>query len=193
MSIKFSSNLRRFASPCLISMSLLLLTQTAAAETLDLGDFAAPDVISYGNSFTGPQNQFTDWFGFSVNESSYNGITASISFAQVFGIDQLTTQLYGGSITGEQVNVGSLIATGDSSQTSFSNVIQTTSVIAPTFLSGDYLIKISGLTTGEFGGSYIGVANISPVPLPPNSPLMAAGLGVLALIRRKHNLKRDHG
>lgn len=185
MPINFCSNLRRITSPCLISMSLLLLTHTAAAETLDLGDYAAPDVIAYGNSFTGPQNQFVDWFGFSVSDTSYNGITASISFAQDFGIEQLTTQLYSGSITGNQVNIGSLIALGDSRQMSFSNVVQTTSVIAPTFLAGDYLLKISGLTTGEFGGSYIGVANLAPVPVPPTLPLMAAGLGVLALLRRK--------
>lgn len=132
-------------------------------------------------------------FRFSVFDSSYNGITASISFAQVFGIDQLTTQLYSGSISGEQVNVGSLIASGISSQSSFNNVIQTTSVIAPTYLAGDYLLKVSGLTTGEFGGSYIGVANIAPVPLPPTLPLMAAGLGALALIRRKRNSVHNNG
>jgi hypothetical protein len=191
MPIKFSSTLRRFASPCLITMSLLMLTQTAAAETLDLGDYAAPDVISYGNSFTGPQNQFTDWFGFSVLDASYNGISASISFAQVFGIDQLTTQLYSGSITGDHVNVGSFIAAGNSRQTTYGNATQTISVIDPTYVAGDYLLKISGLTTGEFGGSYAGIANLAPVPLPPTLPLMAAGLGILALIKRKRDIKCD--
>jgi hypothetical protein len=187
MPINFSSNLRRITSPCLISMSLLLLTHTAAAETFDLGNYTAPDAISYDNSFSGPQSQFTDWYSFSVDGASYNGITASISFAQVFGINQLTTELYSGNIINDQINVISLITPGETSQTWFTNATQATSVIAPSYISGDYLIKISGVISGEHGGSYVGVANLAPVPLPPTLPLMAAGLGLLALIKRQRS------
>jgi hypothetical protein len=178
---------KSIAARLVISTAAVFSTQAALAQSIDLGDYTAPATISYQNSFGGQQNQFTDWYAFSVNEASFNGITASISFAQLFGV-QLTTQLYSGSLNGTQVNIGSLITSGSTTQTIFGNAVQTTSVIQPSFLpGGDYLLKVSGAVTGSLGGSYAGIANMAPVPLPPSLPLMAAGLGLLGLInsRRK--------
>ncbi|HEY6530147.1 MAG TPA: FxDxF family PEP-CTERM protein [Cellvibrionaceae bacterium] len=188
MPIKLASHLRRLTTPCLIAMSVLF-TQTAAAETIDLGDYAAPDALAYGNSFSAPLTEFTDWYSFSVGDAVYNGITASISFQQTFGIEQVTSALYSGTITGDQVNVGSLIATGNTTIPWLNNydATQTTSAIDPVYISGDYLIKISGVVTGAHGGSYVGLSNLAPVPLPPTLPLMAAGVGLLALIRRNRS------
>jgi hypothetical protein len=161
----------------------LLSAHSASAQMVDLGDFTAPATLSYQNSFTGQQTSFTDWYGFSVPATSFNGISASISFAQLFGV-QLNSELYHGSINGNQLNVGSFINSGTSSQTAFGNAVQTTSVIQPTWLTGgDYLIKVSGSVIGSLGGSYAGIANMAPVPLPPTLPLVAVGLALLGLLK----------
>ncbi|HMW49189.1 MAG TPA: FxDxF family PEP-CTERM protein [Marinagarivorans sp.] len=167
----------------LVLAATLLSAQPASAQMVDLGDFTAPSTLSYQNSFNGQHNQFTDWYAFSVPATQFNGITASISFAQLFGV-QLTSELYHGSLSGNQVNLGAYITGGATGQTVFGNAVQTTSVIQPTWLTGgDYLIKVSGAVIGSLGGSYAGIANMAPVPLPPSLPLVGLGLGLLALLK----------
>lgn len=188
MAFKKISPLKLLAGQLALSLSILH-AQSAAAQMVDLGDFSAPATLSYHNSFTNSQTGFVDWYGFSVPSTSFNGITASISFAQVFGV-QLTSELYQGSLNGNQVAAGNLMATGTSSQTLFGNAVQTTSVIQPTYLpGGDYLIKVSGSVIGSLGGSYAGIANMAPVPLPPSLPLVALGLGLMAVMQRRAKRK----
>lgn len=185
MAFRTSTLLKPIAARFVVVATAALLAQTASAQSVDLGDFAAPTTLSYQNSFNTQQAQFTDWYAFSVNETTFNGITASISFAQVFGV-QLTSELYSGTLIGNQVNPGSLIAIGNNQQTSFGNAVQITSAIQPShLLAGDYLLKISGAITGNLGGSYAGIANMAPVPLPPSLPLVVMGLGVLGLMNCK--------
>lgn len=160
----------------------LICAHSARAQMVDLGDFAGPASLSYQNSFNGQQGQFTDWYAFSVPASDFNGITASISFAQLFGL-HLNSELYYGNLEGNQLHLGPLITSAHNQQTVFGNAVQTTSVISPASLSGgDYLIKISGVVVGSLGGSYAGIANMAPVPLPPTLPLVALGLGLLAVL-----------
>jgi hypothetical protein len=183
------SSLKPIVAQLTIAASAMCLTQATLAQTIDLGDFASPATLSYQNSFSTQQAQFTDWYAFTVNAANFNGITASISFAQVFGV-QLSSDLYTGSLIGNQVNAGALITAGSTNQTSFGNAVQLTSVIQPSYLpNGDYLIKISGAVTGTLGGSYAGIANMAPVPLPPTLPIIALGLGVFGLVNYKRKAK----
>ncbi|HRH76347.1 MAG TPA: FxDxF family PEP-CTERM protein [Cellvibrionaceae bacterium] len=182
MALKSIYQLKAFVGPFLLAASLGA-AHTASAQMVDLGDFTASTTLSYQNSFSTQQTSFTDWYAFSVPAANFNGITASISFAQLFGL-QLNSELYHGSLNGNQLNIGAPISSGVTSQTHFGNAVQTTSVIQPTVLSGgDYLIKVSGAVVGSLGGSYAGIANMAPVPLPPSMPLMAMGFGLLALVK----------
>lgn len=61
-----------------------------------------------------------------------------------------------------------------------------TTVLSPTTLNGGtYVLEIRGNVTGADGGTYSGVLNLQPVPLPAALPLLFSGLGLLACCRRQ--------
>jgi hypothetical protein len=50
--------------------------------------------------------------------------------------------------------------------------------------AGTYDLQVRG-TTEALGGSYSGVMNLTPVPLPAAFPLLLSGLGMLRGLRRR--------
>jgi len=50
---------------------------------------------------------------------------------------------------------------------------------------GTYVLQIRGNVTGTDGGSYAGVLNVTPVPLPAGLPLLLGGLGLIGAARRR--------
>lgn len=174
-----------------IGASLLIaLTGTLSmgghAQTIDLGTQSAPDTFVYQDSLQTPNQEFVDWFAFAVGDSYYNSITATLSLAKTFGIDHLNTSLYSGTLVNNQPVIGNLIAMGSNTQFVIGNSVQTTSIVPHTYLhGGNYLIKVSGMVTGSFGGSYTGIGNVAPVPLPSSLSLLALSLGLIAFYRKR--------
>jgi hypothetical protein len=51
--------------------------------------------------------------------------------------------------------------------------------------SGTYILEVRGDVTGTAGGSYAGLIDLQPVPLPAALPLLLSGLGLLGGVVRK--------
>jgi hypothetical protein len=184
---KPTSKIRQFATAAVACLALSMGAGNCHAQVVDLGNYTSPSTLTYQNSLPANQGQFTDWYGFSVNPSILNGITASISLGSLFGISQLSTELYKGSIINGQANPLNWLASGVNSNVQFGQAVQSTSVISPITLTGNesYLIKVSGLVSGNFGGNYAGVTNLAPVPIPATLPLLLGGLAIMGMYRRK--------
>lgn len=175
----------RLGAGLLLSLSALSV-ELVHAQVIDLGQYSAPNTFSYQNSFQAPNLGFVDWFAFSIDDTYYNSITATLSLGNTFGIDQLTTDLYTGTLVANQPIVGSLVSTSSFHQFVMGNSVQTTSITPNTYLSdGNYLVKVSGIVTGTYGGGYAGLGNMAPVPLPASLSLLAAAIGLLGFYRSR--------
>jgi hypothetical protein len=49
------------------------------------------------------------------------------------------------------------------------------------------VLEIRASSVGTAGGSYSGVVNLTPVPLPAALPLLFSGLGLFGAFRRKQS------
>jgi hypothetical protein len=58
-----------------------------------------------------------------------------------------------------------------------------------TLLPGRYVLQVRGTVTGAAGGSYAGVLNLTPVPLPAALPLLGAGLGLIGAFGARRRRK----
>jgi hypothetical protein len=56
--------------------------------------------------------------------------------------------------------------------------------------AGTYVLEIRAASVGGSGGSYSGVLNIAPVPLPAALPLLLSGLGLMGTLRRRPSRAR---
>lgn len=135
---------------------------------------------------------FYDDYAFTVSSSSADSVTTTIDLGSALQISDLEVRLFSlsnydlfaangtpdyGTITGEWD------ATTSGSQATLSAV---------NLSAGTYVLEIRGDATGTSGGSYAGVLNVTPVPLPTSLPLLLGGLGALALglQRRREDLVR---
>lgn len=127
---------------------------------------------------------FYDDFVISVPDSAVNTISSTIDFGDLLSISNLQVRLYSGSTPSfTPANLIEAWSTPITSGTQTGIV----SVLAPTLLNaGDYILEVRGLVDGQFGGSYSGVLNIAPVPLPAAAWLLASALsGLGGLARRR--------
>jgi hypothetical protein len=129
---------------------------------------------------------FYDDFLFTIPAASTNSITSTIGLSNILGIDNLQVRLYNaaqntslpvlGTPNGVVINGWTtLIAPGSS-----------ISVISPNSLSaGTYVLEVRGNVTGSAGGSYSGVMNVSPVPVPAAFWLFGSAIGGMLTLRRR--------
>lgn len=164
--------------------ALSVLPEQAIARTIDLGSQTAPTSISYGNTFSVSQNQFSDDYTFSILAASVNSITSTISLAGFLGINNLQSRLYG--------NPNGLLRAQSTAIPLFQAGLNgTIAAFEPVTLeSGNYILEISGEVVGTSGGSYGGVLNIAPVPEPEEWLMLLAGLGVAGLIMGCRNRRQ---
>jgi hypothetical protein len=154
----------------------------------------APGSISYGNTLgTGLANlvpppagvanyNFYDDYIINIPTSSLNSISSTIDFGDLLRVSNLQVRLYGGSTP--SLSPGGVI---DGWSTPLTSGTQTgiVSVLPATLLSaGDYILEVRGLADGEFGGSYSGVLNVAPVPVPAAVWLLLSGLVVVGGLSR---------
>src|SRR5271169_925345 len=174
--------------------TLFALSGQAMATTTDLGAQTAPSILNFGDTFNTQQSQFYDEYMFSIPMTSVYSITSTFSLGNIFGINNLQSSLYSGTldITTGRPSSGALVEAGTVTQLSGPGYSGTVDVISPITLgSGNYILEVGGNVSGTAGGSYTGTLNISPVDEPEEWVLLLFGLGLIGFIatRRRRNAR----
>jgi hypothetical protein len=187
----------------------LAVTENATAATLSYEETASgitgngegtdylrlPVSDSFGNSLSkasgtlgapaDPGFTFYDDYIFTVANSTVDAASFLLNESSTLAISDLQMRLY--STTGNTPPV-----LGDSPaglQANWSNPISTNgsqSNLATTMLSaGTYVLEVRGDVTGQNGGTYTGIIDLQPVPLPAALPLLLSGFGLLGGLARK--------
>jgi hypothetical protein len=133
---------------------------------------------------------FYDDFVFTISGAAASSITSTIDLGNVLQITGLQARLYKPA-SGEQLPVhgapsngvtdawSMVLAPGVGSVTVFNPNLQLS--------AGTYVLELRGTATGSSGGSYAGVLNLapSPVPVPAAAWLFMSAFGGLASLRRR--------
>ncbi len=134
---------------------------------------------------------FVDVFVFTVSGSAASSVTTTIDLGSTLRIDNLLERLYSAT-TGETIPVlgdpascpgpscfvGTTLPLGSSGEVALLESV----LLAP----GTYVLEIRGAVTGTVGGSYAGVLNLAPVPLPAAGWFLLSGLfGLLPALGRR--------
>jgi hypothetical protein len=150
-------------------------TGAANAKTIELGDlqtggnYSFTDVITFGQSFT-------DYVGFSLNDSSQ--VT---SFIKSFDLSIFSFDLLG--IDNFSATLQHLGQGGFQNVSKFSgSPISFDDLLGP----GEYRVALSGIGSGFFGGVYRGSLQVAAVPEADVWVMLLVGFGaVLYQLRRK--------
>jgi hypothetical protein len=147
---------------------------------------------------------YTDYV-FSVGPGSLDTISSTINLGTAYAVNGFQARLYSYNAGGNQnLTVPGLTSAGLSAYNSmalnggvldaWSSVLNlggttATSLVIPetTLAAGTYVLELRGTSVGAAGGSFSGVLNVTPVPLPAALPLLMSGLGLLGLRRRRAN------
>jgi hypothetical protein len=176
------------------------LSTTGGVTTYTL---SSPGTYNYGQSF-GPLSLFTSGskqyafytdYVFTVAPSAFDSLSSSINLGTTEAVNGLQARLYDYSVGSTQnLTLPAFSPSGPVSDawSTASNLAPgltgSTSVITPTTLgAGTYVLEIRASSVGTAGGSYSGVVNLTPVPLPAALPLLFSGLGLFGAFRRKQS------
>jgi hypothetical protein len=187
----------------------LALTENAAAATLSYEETASgitgggtvtdysqlPVSDFFGNNLgkasgtlgapADPGFTFYDDYVFTVANSTVDAASFVLNEGSTLAINDLQMRLY--STSGNTLPVLGNLPAG--LEASWSNPISTngsTSNLTATMLTaGTYVLEVRGDVTGQAGGSYAGLIDLQPVPLPAALPLLLSGLGLLGGFARK--------
>jgi len=131
---------------------------------------------------------FYDDFVFQITSASANSITSTIDFSGILQISNLQVRLYNAAGNSFPVLGAPFTAPIDawSNPVNYGPTTGTVSVLPTTQLSaGTYVLEVRGDVVGASGGSYSGVLNIAPVPVPAAAWLFGSSLLSLVSLRRK--------
>ncbi|MGH8209357.1 MAG: FxDxF family PEP-CTERM protein [Steroidobacteraceae bacterium] len=159
-----------------------------AYSALPVSDFFGNNLGPSSGTLGSPADPgftFYDDFVFTVASSTVDAASFLLNEGSTLSIDDLQMRLY--STTGNTLPV-----LGDSPaglQAGWSTPISsngvTTNLPTTMLTSGAYVLEVRGAVTGAAGGSYAGLIDLQPVPLPAALPLMLSGLGLLGGMVRK--------
>jgi hypothetical protein len=152
----------------------------------------------YGDSFNTDQEGslvggsgygFFDDYAFTISTSSADSVTTTIDLGTMLQISNLSVRIFNTS------NYNIFAADGVPSFTPITGEVDAINsggeeiINAVDLPAGTYVLEVRGIASGTAGGSYAGVLNISPIPLPAPLGLLLSGLGALGLLE----LRRMHG
>lgn len=193
----------------LAAAAALNLTHSYVSSVTDSGTgvvtpLTVPGSSTYGHTFTAPTTNipgspgsgygFYDDFVFTIAGAATNAITSTIDFAGLLQITNLQVRLYNAAGNTFPVltapvgcpGVGCTLIDAWSSPVSYGPTSGTVSVLSNTALgAGTYVLEVRGQVVGASGGSYSGVLNLAPVPVPAAAWLFGTGVLGLAAIRRR--------
>jgi hypothetical protein len=139
-----------------------------------------------------PPVSFYDGYQFTISGAVANSATITIDLGEFLGIDNLSARIFradGNTPPTLRTPVGgSLIERWSTPIGSIGPVEGEAVILSNVVLNpGTYILQIRGLVTGAFGGSYAGVLNLvpMPVPLPAAAWLLVSGLGAIRLISKR--------
>jgi hypothetical protein len=161
-----------------------------------------PGSHTYGNShgslttpvYTtvgGQSYEFYDDYVFTIAGATANSLTSSINLGNFLGLDSFQVRLYeldgntplprfGAVAGGTLIQAWSMPINYSPGMTGLMAVISE-QVLGP----GSYVLEVRGNVNGQFGGSYSGVMNLAPVPLPAAAWLLLSALGGLGMMSRR--------
>lgn len=169
---------KRYMSSILLAGAILSTSNVALADKIEnLSILSLPTSVNINNTY-GNNTSFTDTYTFTIPVGSFNALSSSINLSNIFGIQNLTLGLY--------FNNAPLISVL-ASQTVIDpqTTISVATIPAQTLNAGTYELRVTGNTSGLFGGSYSGVMNIAAVPETESYALFIAGISLLGLTLRK--------
>jgi hypothetical protein len=155
----------------------------------------------YGHTFTSPTGiiagsgspgfGFYDDFLFSIGGAAANALTSTINLSDISAITNLQVRLFDYSLNTLLPVLGTpngTVVDGWSTPVVYApGVTGLISILPETILApGTYVLEVRGTVLGSAGGSYSGVLNLAPVPLPAALPMLLAGLGLLVRVARRH-------
>jgi hypothetical protein len=192
------------------SAAALNLTHSFISSIADAGSgvvtpLAVPGSSTYGHTFIAPTTTipgspgsgygFYDDFVFTVAGATTNSVTSTIDFYGLLEITNLQVRLFNASGNVFPVltspascpGVGCTLINSWSSPISYGPTTGTVAVLPGSVLgAGTYVLEVRGNVVGAAGGSYSGVLNLAPVPVPAAAWLFGSGIvGLLATRRRK--------
>lgn len=160
--------------------------------TLSPAPITAPAALGYSNSTTSglltsvgttatsPWNFVDRWTFTLADEANVSSFAATLNFTDgggtvTQGIENLQLRLVGPSS----------MVIGWQTVQNYVGFQQVLSSVSPApYAAGNYALEIRGTLVGP-ASSYAGTLVASPVPLPAALPMLAAGLGAFAMMRRR--------
>ncbi len=166
-------------------------------------DATGGGTYNYGNSLGALANtlytsggidfNFYDDYKFTVTGSTANSVTSTINIAGIFAIDNLQARLFSASgntapVLGAPAGCPgascSLVTPWGATNSAAGGVSYT--VLNDAMLNpGTYVLQLRGSVSGSQGGSYAGVLNVAPVPVPSALWLITSAVAGLGTIGRK--------
>lgn len=144
------------------------------------------------SSGSGQSFEFYDDYVFTIGGASANVLTSSINLGSFLGLDNFQVRLYelDGNTPLPRFGTpagGTLIQAWSTPLNYSPGMTGLLSVISEhTLDAGSYVLEVRGNVSGLAGGSYSGVMNLAPVPLPAAVWLLLSGLsGLFAFARRR--------
>ena len=141
-----------------------------------------------GKPYAGVNFNFYDDYKFTISGSTVSSVSSTINLGDIFAIDNLQARIY--SVSGNTVpTLGAptgVLAPWGTTNTAVPGGTLSYTVLSNVSLNpGTYVLELRGNVSGLAGGSYSGVLNVAPVPVPSALWLMSSAIVGLGTIGRK--------
>jgi len=169
--------------PVVLVALMPLVSGQAWSALVDL-TLNVPGSLTYANSYASPSTTpFHDDYRFSVPDASLDSVAIALNLSNLLGIDGLQGRIFSANQNG---NPNVLLTGSTTDPLNIAGTTGTAAIISPIDLpAGQYILEISGQVKGLAGGSYSGVLNAAPIPVPAAAILFGSGLlGLLGIARR---------